>query len=301
MNHIDRALAAQAAHQHGVFGREQAYQRGLDRWAVARRERDGLFVRVGTNSFRFAGTAISWHGLLQAGLLDLGPDALIAGRAATALHGLDGSTPGTLEFHVPRSQRARRTVGLVRSGINIAPMDRCFIDGMPTVTASLAVIQIAADGTRDEVTNALDSAVRMGRSSPAVLRRRLNALRYPGMPGVALLDEVLDDAGVQSWLERRFLRLVRAAGLPTPTTQRVYRRDGRHVARVDFDFAPWPVVVEVGGRKGYLTTQERQRQERRRTELQLLGKTMYFFSYHDVTADSRFVVHTLQAALGQAS
>jgi hypothetical protein len=83
--------------------------------------------------------------------------------------------------------------------------------------------------------------------------------------------------------------------------QRVYRRDGRHVARVDFDFAPFPFIVEVGGQKGYLTRQERQRQERRRTELQLLGKIVFFFTYEDVTADVSYILRTLHAALGLAS
>ena len=47
-------------------------------------------------------------------------------------------------------------------------------------------------------------------------------------------------AGVQSWLERAFLRILRSTALPTPTIQRTYRRDGVHIARVDFDFAPLP-------------------------------------------------------------
>jgi very-short-patch-repair endonuclease len=81
----------------------------------------------------------------------------------------------------------------------------------------------------------------------------------------------------------------------------VYRRVGRHVARVDFDFAPWPVVVEVGGQKGYLTTRERQRQERRRNELHLFGKALYSFSYEDVTEEPGYVVGTVRSALADTS
>jgi hypothetical protein len=131
--------------------------------------------------------------------------------------------------------------------------------------------------------------------------RRLTAARDHGVAGVELMDELLLDAGVESWLERRFLGLVRSAGLPAPQLQRVYRRDGRHVARVDFDFAPWPVVVEVGGQKGYLTTGERQRQDRRRNELHLLGKVLYAFSYEEVTEESAYVVGTVRSALDATS
>jgi len=156
MNAADRILAAVAARQHGVFSRAQAYEAGLERWALSYRCREGLVTPVGTRTFAFAGAPVSWRGMLQAGLLDLGDDAV-------------------------------------------------------------------------------------------------------------------------------------------PHVQRVYRADGRHVARVDFDFAPLPVVVEVGGRKGYLTTQERQRQERRRTQLQLLGKVVYFFAHEDVVHDPAYVVDTLAA------
>jgi hypothetical protein len=83
----------------------------------------------------------------------------------------------------------------------------------------------------------------------------------------------LELGGVESWLERRFLELLDGQRLPQPTMQRTYRREGIHVARVDFDFTPLPIVVEVGGRRGYFTSSERRRQEHRRNELQLLGKT----------------------------
>ena len=114
---------------------------------------------------------------------------------------------------------------------------------------------------------------------------------------MSILDEVMKLAGVESWLERRFLRLVRGTGLPLPTLQRTYRADGVHVARVDFDFAPLPIVVEVGGQRGYMSAQERRRKEHRRNELQLLGRTIYFFTTEDVRDDPGYVVKTLTAAI----
>jgi hypothetical protein len=90
---------------------------------------------------------------------------------------------------------------------------------------------------------------------------------------------------------------VLGSGLPKPALQRIYRRDGVHVARVDFDFAPVPVIVEVGGRRGYLSADERRRQEHRRIKLQLMGKVVYFFTTEDVTEAGAFVVRTLKSAL----
>jgi hypothetical protein len=189
----------------------------------------------------------------------------------------------------------------VRSGPALLAADRTTVDGLACTSAAITVIHIAARGPRRAVGNALDSAVRLGLTTPEVVARRLALWRGHGVAGSVVLDDVLVDAGVQSWLERRFLGLVRAAGLPAPGLQRVYRRDGRHVARVDFDFAPLPVVVEVGGQKGYLTRAERQRQERRRNELQLLGKVAYFFGYEDITEDEPYVLATLRAVLEVAA
>jgi hypothetical protein len=163
------------------------------------------------------------------------------------------------------------------------------------------VIHLAGFAGRNATANALDSAIRLRLASTEQVVRRLTQARASGVAGVELIDELLVDAGVESWLERRFLALLRSAGRPQPALQRVYRRDGRHVARVDFDFAPWPVIVEVGGQKGYLTTRERQRQERRRNEINLQGKTVYFFSYEDVTEEPAYVAGTVRSALDATS
>ena len=297
MNNALRTIAALAIEQHEVVSRAQILSAGVSRSALQRQVASGLLLPVGTHSYRFAGTVLSWRGRLQAGLLDLGPDALVACRSAAALHGLDGFQPGPLEFVVPRRNRDRRTRGEVRSGPPVPLLDRTRVDGLAVTSPALTVIQLGAHASRREVANAVDSAVRLGLLTPEVVRRRLMAHRGRRLVGVPVLDAVLVDAGVHSFLERRFLRLVRQAGLPEPALQRVHRRGSRLVARVDFDFAPLPVVVEVGGQLGYLTRAERQRQERRRSELQLLGRTVHFFSYEDVTDDTTYVVATLRSAL----
>jgi hypothetical protein len=297
MNDALRALAALAVEQYEVFSRDQALALGVSRWSFQRHVAGGVLVPVGMHTYRFAGTALTWHGQLQAGLLDLGPETLVGRRSAAALHGLDGFEPGPLEFVVPRALRDRRTVGEVHSGPPVPLLDRTRVHGLAVTSAALTVIQLAAGGNRNDVANALDSAVRLGLLTPELVRRRLAVHRHRNFPGGPLLDDLLADAGVHSFLERRFLRLVRQAGLPAPVSQRVYRRGSRLVARVDFDFSPRPVVVEVGGQLGYLTRRERQRQERRRSELQLLGRIVYFFTYEDLTDDPGYVVGTLRSAL----
>ncbi|HET9666695.1 MAG TPA: hypothetical protein VFP09_08065, partial [Desertimonas sp.] len=192
-----------------------------------------------------------------------------------------------------------RIVGRVLSTPTIGPLDRATVDGLAVTSGTRTVLELIGRVSQRELGNALDSALRKGLTSPAMLLRRLDEMGRQGRTGVTTFDRVMESAGVQSWLERQFLLLVERAGLPRPTLQRTYRHDGRHVARVDFDFAPLPVIVEVGGKRGYLSAAERQRQERRRNQLQLVGKVIYFFTTEDVAGDPDYVVRTLHGALGQ--
>ncbi len=101
-------------------------------------------------------------------------------------------------------------------------------------------------------------------------------------------------------LERRFLELVRLAGLPRPTPQVIHRRDGRAIARVDFYFEPYAVVVEVSGRKGHSSPAERARDAQRRNELQDLGQAVFEYTWEDVTTRGPMVAQTLTARLHAA-
>ena len=136
-------------------------------------------------------------------------------------------------------------------------------------------------------------------SAPLVLARRLEELRGRGRWGAPKLDQLLVDAGGHTVLERRFLTLVRRAGLPRPTTQLVHRRDGRTVARVDFCFETHGVVVEVSGQRGHSSPGERARDAQRRNELQDLGRKVYEYTFEDITVRPAWVASTLHARLPQ--
>jgi len=120
-------------------------------------------------------------------------------------------------------------------------------------------------------------------ASPKVLELRLTTLRGSGRWGCRLLDSLVDDSGGHTMLERRFLELVREANLPRPRTQVIHRKDGRHIARVDFLFEEFNVVVEVSGQLGHSTPSERARDAQRRNELQDLGRKVFEYTWEDVT------------------
>jgi hypothetical protein len=297
VSNVDAALVARAAEQHQVFSRAQAREAGLSASSLSRRVAAGRLIACGTSALHLPGVTLSYRGRLMVGLLDLGPKALVSGRAAAHLHSLDGFDAGPLEFLVPRRLRNRTTVGNVTStGSRIVPLDRVVIDGLACTSPTRTVVELLANATLDEAGDALASATRLRLTAPAVVSRRLEQLGRNGRAGVRSLDRLAAHGAVESGLERQFVRIVARAGLPTPSHQRRYELPGVGVARVDFEFTTYPIVVEVGGRRGYLSREERQRQERRRNALQLAGRTIYFFTRDDVMDDPDYVIATLFAA-----
>lgn len=300
MNDAHRRLLAVAAAQRQVFTRAQALDAGLSFSDISKRIADTRFAIVGSRTLTFAGASLDWRGQLRAGLLDLGPGTVVAAEAAGALHELDGYREGPLVFLTTRGKRKARTVGDVLSTTSIDRLDRVRVDGLDVTSGTRTVITLLGRVDRRRLGNAYDSACRQRLTAPAVIDRRLDELGRQGRVGLEDLYAIRRAGDVESWLEREFLKAIGGSGLPRPSVQRVYRRDGVHVARVDFDFAPLPIVVEVGGRRGYLSLDERRRQERRRNDVQLLGRAVYFFTTEDVRDDKPYVVATLQQAVRAA-
>jgi Protein of unknown function (DUF559) len=301
MDAILRELARRAATQHGAFSLDQAVAAGLGHARRARLEASGAIVRLGPRSFGFPGHPSTWRCQLQAGLFDLGGEAVVADRAAAALLGLDGFHQGPLEFRVPRRMRNRSTVGTVRSGPDLARIDRLVIDGLDTMSAAACIISMAGRVSARQLEDAIDSSARLGWSSDTFLRRRLDSIRRRGVPGVRAVDAALDGSGGHTRLERWFLELVRDAGLPRPQLHVTHRAGTRVVARIDALFDPLPVVVEVAGHGTHASRSRRQRDAQRQAELAALGYLVLTFTYEDVVHRPAYVIATLRQALGRAA
>ena len=72
------------------------------------------------------------------------------------------------------------------------------------------------------------------------------------------------------------------------------------MARVDFLFPDWNVVVEVSGRLGHSTPHERARDAQRRNELQDLGLRVYEFTWEHVTRRPSWVQERMRVHLRAA-
>jgi very-short-patch-repair endonuclease len=292
------AVSSYLTAHHGLVDRDTFARFNVTRGEVARWVADQRLERCAPRVWRLVGSPHSWEQDLQAGLLSLGPASAVSHAAAAALHGLDRWPPGPLEFLVPRGARGATVNGRVHSTLAVGRADVVRVRGLRTTAATRTIIDLATAQVEPmRIAAAIDSAVRLELSAPIVITRRLAALGRAGRRGVRALDKLLLDAGGHTMLEREFLRIVRAATLPRPETQVIFRDDRRTLARVDFLFREQMLVVEVSGRQGHSSPTERARDAQRRNELQDLGFDIYEYTWEQVTQCPDQIVAQLRGRL----
>lgn len=290
-----------AARQHGIVSVTEATELGANPVLIHRLVRRGLVTRIGRRSLTFPGQPETWRMMLAAALNEAGEEAVISHRAAACLHRFDGFGEGPVEVTTGLAHRNRKAIGMLHTSNAIALADRCHVDGFPCTTPARTVVDLAASCSLAELENAVDSVIRNGGASVDFLTRVLARRRGRGHYGGPKLDTVLVDAGGTNKLERRFLRLCRQARLPRPACQIVHKRGTQTVARVDFDFAPSRLVVEVEGQIGHASPRQRQRDAKRRRELLALGRVVLPFTYEDVFQRPALVLEQVTATLARNS
>lgn len=315
---LDSIIHELARAQDGVFSVAQARRIGFREDQIRHRRATGRWPLARPGIVRLPGAPATWTSELLAGCLLVGDRAVVSRTWAARLLGLDGvvSTPvpqftarrgalhavGGLQIHTTRTLDPVDLVTVRRSLPSSVKRDKRLrragvVISVRSTSASRTIIDLAASTPSETLGQMIDSACRSGDSSPAYLFRRLSDLRTPGRAGVTTVEEALIDSGGHSVLERRFLVALREAGLPRPTCQVTHHAGGRFLARVDFDFGPLPLVVEVAGRRGHSSDADRANDARRRNELQSLGITVLEFTYRDIVADPSGAVHDVAAHL----
>ena len=317
---LDDAVFRLAMYQEGLVSLGQARRMGFTRDQIRHRRASGRWPLAWPGIVRLPGAPVTWHSELMAGWLLLGDRGAVSRSWASALLEMEGveRTPrpeftvlrgtldlvGGLRLHSTRRLDPVDLITVRRPLPTAATRDRSLraaglITGYRVTTASRTIIDLASTLSDDDLGAMIDSACRAGHTSPAYLARRLDDLRGKGRAGTRRVEDALVDAGGHSMLERRFLRALRAAGLPRPCCQATYRVDGRFLARVDFDFRPAPLVVEVNGRKGHSSDADRAKDGRRRNELQRLGIVVLDFTYHEVLGNPRAAVEEVALHLAR--
>ena len=258
-----RALARLAERQHNAVARWQLLALGFSRRAVARLIRDGWLHPIHHGVYAVGSARLTVRGRWMAAVLACGPDAVLSHAAAAALWELR-TAPTTIDV----TARVRRKNPGVRCHVSRARPPSATLDGIPVTTLERTMIDQAERVSLQRVRSMLESAQR--RDLLDVARVRAAIASSPGRNTRRLeqaLAQVHDEAPwTQSELERAFLELIRAAGLPEPQCN-VY------VAGMLVDFY-WPqqgVVVEIDGYAYHRGRRSFEDDRRKSTRLQVAG------------------------------
>ena len=181
------------------------------------------------------------------GLMLAAPGAVVAGAAASALHGADWVAP---DVPIEVITAGRRQAGLIVRNERLHPDEIATVAGVRVTTVARTAFDLARHLPRDRAVARLD-ALRRVRSFSAeeVL---LLAERHRGARGLRRMRTTLPlvDGGAESPRESWLRLLFVDAGLPAPTTQFVvYDEDGYYVRRIDMCWEKYKVGAEYDGQQ----------------------------------------------------
>jgi very-short-patch-repair endonuclease len=284
-----------ATAQHGVVARRQLLELGLSGQAIQHRIEKGRLHRVERGVYAVGRPDLSRHGQWTAAVLGCGAGAALSYGSAAALWGVDRERKGAIEVSVPVSSLRRHGSVLVYRRPNLRRAEVVVREGIFVTSLVRTLTDIAVRLDRADLERAVNEADRLGLIDPETL---LDALTlHPGKRGVGRLRELLGERTFRltdSELERRFLRLVLDAGLPTPLTQQ--RLNG---FRVDFVWPELKLVVETDGLR-YHRTASQQTKDRRRDQAHLAaGFTPLRFTHTQIRFQAGYVRFTLVAVVNR--
>lgn len=306
MSNVREQVGRIAAQQWGLVTRADLQRIGVTRGQRRGLLADGTMEAQGSRTYCFIGSPSGVEQTILRACLEAGGAA--SHRTAAALHGLWAwPRSDEVEILVRRSRSDHSRSGfLVHSTTRLPKADLVTIRGIPCTNlartlfslASLVPHEVGVEVVRDLV----DTVLRDGKAQERWLRWHFEGLRCRGRPGVATYESILDARAngevTESWLEREFLRLMRETGLPVPVCQQRIDHRGSFVARVDFSYPAWNLVIEVSGYQHHSSRAQMAANARRRSELQLAGQRVLEFSYDQVVREPEYVVAMVKEALG---
>jgi very-short-patch-repair endonuclease len=229
----------------------------------------------------------------MAATLTCGVTAVLSHESAAALWQIRSVREPAIEVSVLSDVRPRRPGLVIHRRTALAPVETAERHGIPVTSPVSTLIDLAARLSTGDLEAAINQADSCDLVSPHRLRRSLDEVTR--RPGLALLRAILDRRTfvlTDSELERRFLPLVRQAGLPEPET-------GRYVNGFKVDFF-WPelgLIVETDGLRYHRTPAQQARDRLRDQAHAASGLTAIRFTHGQVRYEPRHVQATLSAVV----
>lgn len=287
---VARKAWALAKRQHGVIARRQLLALGFSSDAIQHRIANGRLHPVRRGVYAVGRADLTEKGHWMAAVLSCGPEAALSHTSAAALWEIRPQRGGQIEVSVP-AHVARRGEGIaVHRRANLDASELTRHEGIAVTTPVATLIDLAALLARDQLEAAINEADKQDLTDPERLRAALDA--SPPRAGVRILRETLDRRTftlTDSALERRFLPLVRKAGLPPPLTRQ--RVNG---FRVDFFWPDLGLVVETDGLRYHRTPAVQARDRLRDQRHAAAGLVPLRFTRAQVAYEPAYVQATLE-------
>lgn len=242
-----------AVKQHGLVTRRQLFDLGFGPDEIHYRIERKRLHPVWRGVYAVGRPGLTREARWMAAVMACGDGAVASHACAGAIWEVVEAESGSIEVTVPARSRVRkRGIRAYRRDLDDAEITTHL--EIPVTTPVRTLIDLATVLDRDKLETAVNEADKRDLADPETLRTALDG--YAGRPGVATLRELLDRRTftlTDSELERRFLPIARAAGLPPPLTQ--HRVNG---SKVDFFWPDLGLVVETDGLRYHLEATVRQ-------------------------------------------
>jgi very-short-patch-repair endonuclease len=276
--------------QHGVISRPQLFDLALGEKAIEHRLATGRLHPVFAGIYAVGRPDVSREGRWMAAVLACGDGAALSHESAAALREIRRGGVSPADVSVPGHDVRRRGIRAHRR-TPMPPTTRH--KNIPVTQPLFTLIDLAVSLQPDPLEAAINEADKLKLVDAGTLRNELE--RLSPRPGLGRLKAILDARTftlTDTELERRFLRIARKAGLPSPKTQ--IRLNG---FRVDFYWPQLKLVVETDGLT-YHRTPSQQARDRRRDQVHLAaGLTTLRFTNQQIRYAPRETEAILRAVV----
>jgi very-short-patch-repair endonuclease len=291
---VDFAIAALAANQHGVVGREQMRAIEIGTEAIQVRIEAGRLHPLHLGVYAVGHRALSREGELLAAVLAGGPGAVLSHLAAAELWELQLGK-GRLIDVVAATRDGRPGIRFHRCALE--PHEIAEHKGIRVTTAERTIIDLAAQLSPARLEHVIRQAQYEHLTTAASLISCLST--YKGRRGMRSLQAALGlsaetSGNTRSPLEKRFLRVIRRHGLPRPKLNYRIKLETREV----FADCAWPnrnLIVELDSRRAHHNDFSFESDRARDRELLVAGWTSMRVTSRQLREDEARLVEDLRA------
>ncbi len=288
---VGRVIAELAGRSHGVVTRRQLLAAGVTAEEIRCRLAARVLIQVHPGVYRVGHLAPSLEASYVAAVLACGDGALLCGRAAAYLYTVIKGRRSPLPEVVAPTERRVRGIRVRRSRVPLEP-DAAAHRGIPVTSVARTLVDLAGVLSVGALARACHEAEVLHGTTPAEIDAVL--ARRPRSKGARKVRRVIDgDAPVLlSRLEARFRKLLAAAALPLPDTN---KRIGRRY--VDCRWTSPALTVELDSYRFHHSRHAWEQDRRREREARARGDEYRRYTYGDVFEEPQPMLADLHALL----